>query len=131
MREIASFDQKTNQARVLMKRFPNGTILGIAVQFLGGADIIPDDAMLMRMKACHHRSERRATKRRDDIALLKKQALRREGIEMWRLHDFVPHEAVVLPPLIVGENEDDVGSFCLCEDRQNQTDKNGGETLQN
>ena len=57
MREVTFFDEKTNQARVLMKGFPNGTILRVARTLSCGAHIISDDAMLMRVKPGHHRCQ--------------------------------------------------------------------------
>ena len=70
--------------------------------------IVTDDAVLVRQPAGDDRGEARAAEAAGNVAKPIDKTLPREPVEVRRAKVLVPHEAVVAPVLVVGDNKDDV-----------------------
>ena len=79
------------------------------VVFFGPGGLVEDDAGHMRIPPGEQRAERGTAHGRGDVALRETQRLRGEAVDVRRVGDLAAHEAVFVPRMVVGEEEDDVG----------------------
>ena len=71
--------------------------------------IVADDAMLVRVSAGDERGEAGATQARRNVPPREAQRTGRQTVEVGCADRGMPHEAVVRPSLVVGDDEQDIG----------------------
>ena len=60
-----------------------------------------------------------------DVSACEDQALGGETVDVGRFDHGVAHETVIAPPLVVGNNQEDIGWFGLEDFRESQAQEDG------
>ena len=96
--------------------------------------VIGCDLVLMWVHACNDAGQAWATKTGSHVAASKRQTVLSQSIDVGRLNNFVPHECVVCPRVIIGNDHDHIGAI-VCVDweqpyAQNASRKESGKCFQ-
>ena len=120
--EVASVVERSGDVRVFDEACVELFVLGspiwmfarghaIESLLLWRFEIVPSDAMFVRMEPCQNGGEGRAAEWASNIATGKREGLVGELVEVGRFDVGMAHETVVRPGLIVGDDEEHVGPF--------------------
>jgi hypothetical protein len=93
-------------ATSLERGLPGGTLPGNTRRF---RRVVADDPMLVGIPSRDERCEARAAEAARHVSAAEDEAFPRQPVEVGRPQVRVPHEAIVAPVLVVGDDEHDVG----------------------